>query len=198
MKRQKFLFLIHLIFLMDEIEHLRQVLDYLPCKVCEEIVPEGERKYLCTVCARINRVVSAEKAIPKWKVEGEEVVAIEGMEIEELKPKVRIIEGEEEKGEEIEETEKIEVLEIGEEIKEEEVQIEEELPEWEAIGEPYKYGEYTLYTKEVELRGGRKQKIYFFSKKEQEDATPAPLPEGYEVKVNDKTGLPFLKKKTEK
>jgi len=182
---------------MDEMEHLRQVLDYLPCSVCEEEVPEEERKYLCTVCARLNRVVSAEKAIPKWKVEDGKIVATEGMEIEELKPKIKIVEKsekEEKKEEEIKE--EVEVLEIGEEIEEGEVEIEEELPEWEAIEEEvYKQGDYTLYTKEVVLRGGRKQRIYFFSKKQPENATPCPLPEGYEVKVNEKTGLPFLKKK---
>ncbi|RLD41483.1 MAG: hypothetical protein DRI88_12520 [Bacteroidetes bacterium] len=60
--------------------------------------------------------------------------------------------------------------------------------------EPYRHGDYTLYTKEVILRGNRKQKIYFFSKKKPENAMPIPLPEGYEGKVNEK-GLPFLKKK---
>jgi len=177
-----------------ELEHLRQVLDYLPCTICEERISEEERKYLCTVCARINRIVSAEKAIPKWKVENGEIVAIEGMEIEELKPKIKVIEKEEVEEEEVSE-EEVEVLEIGEEIKEEELEIEEELPEWKAVDEPYKHGEYILYTKEVKLRGGRKQRIYFFSKKQPEDATPCPLPEGYEVKVNEKTGLPLLKKR---
>jgi len=177
-----------------ELEHLRQVLDYLPCTICEERTSEEERRYLCTVCARINRVVSAEKAIPKWKVEDGKIVAIEGMEIEELKPKIKVIERKVEKEEEVSE-EEVEVLEIGEEIKEDELEIEEELPEWKAVDEPYKYGEYTLYTKEVMLRGKRKQRIYFFSKKQPEDATPCPLPEGYEVKVNEKTGLPLLKKR---
>ncbi len=179
--------------LMDEIEieHLRRVLDYIPCVKCEEITTEEERKYLCTICGRLNRIVSAEKAIPKWRIEGEDIIAVEGVEIEELKPTIKIIEEKEE-----EMKEEIEVLEIGEEIKEEEIQIEEELPEWNSIEEKiYTHGDYTLYTKEVFLRGGRKQRIYFFSKKKLDDATPSPLPEGYKVGVNKKTGLPFLKKK---
>lgn len=179
---------------MEEMEHLRQVLDYVPCAVCEETVPEEERAYLCTVCARLNRVISAEKAIPKWKVEGEEIVAVEGMAIDELKPRVTVLEEEEEEPQP--ELEEIEVLEIGAVIREDEVPIEEELPEWKAVSEePYTHGDYTLYTKEVVMRGGRKQWIFFFSKKVPEDATPIALPEGYMVGVNKKTGLPFLKKK---
>ncbi|MCD6513264.1 MAG: hypothetical protein J7K61_06670 [Thermoplasmata archaeon] len=70
------------------------------------------------------------------------------------------------------------------------------MPEWDSVEEdPYRHGDYTLYTKEVLLRGNRKQRIYFFSKKEKvEGAIPSPLPEGYEVRINEK-GLPFLKKK---
>ncbi len=181
---------------MNELEHLRQILDYMPCKICEEKIPEEERKYLCSVCARLNRVVSAEKALPKWKFEEGKIIA-EGIEIEDLKPSVKIFEKKEkiEKKEEMEELEKLEILEIGERIEEEEIQIEEELPEWKAINDVYKIGEYTLYTKEVKLRGGRKQRIYFFSKKKPENAIPCSLPEGYEVKINERTGLPFLKKK---
>lgn len=176
---------------MNEMENLRKVLDYIPCTKCEEEISEEERKYLCSVCARLNRLIAAEKVIPKWKVVGEEIVPAEGIEMEELKPKIKIIRKEEEE----EEEEELEILEIGEEIKEEEVEIEEEIPRWEAINDVYRYGEYTLYTKEVELRGGRKQRIYFFSKKQPEDAKPCALPEGYEVKINKKNGLPFLKKK---
>ena len=178
---------------MDEMQHLRQVLDYMPCSICENVVPEEERRYMCSVCARINRIISADRAIPKWKLEDGEIVPIEGMAMEELKPTIRIIEKEEEIEEEKVE---MEVLEVGEDIKDEELTIEEEIPEWEALeDEVYTHGEYTLYTKEVLLRGKRKQRIYFFSKKEMKDATPCPLPEGYEVGVNKKTGLPYLRKK---
>ncbi|MEA2055111.1 MAG: hypothetical protein U9O96_08435 [Candidatus Thermoplasmatota archaeon] len=175
-----------------ELEHLVMVLDYLPCKICEETIPEEERKYLCTVCSRINRSVSAEIEVPRWRVENEEVVAIDGREIEELKPSISIAREEEE--EEIGK-EELEVLEIGVKIPEEEVEVEEELPEWGTFYEGhFTFGEYTLYTKEVLLRGRRKQRIYFFSKKKKDDAEPCAKPEGYEVKVNEKTGLPLLKK----
>jgi len=178
-----------------ELGHVRMVLDYLPCRMCEEVVPEGERAYLCTVCSRISRNVAAEIEVPRWKVEEDEIVAIDGRDIEELKPSISLVEEEEEEQEEAEETEVLEVLEVGVEIPEEEVEVEEELPEWETVEEsPFTYGDYTLYTKEVTLRGGRKQRIYFFSKNGKADAKPCAKPEGYEIKVNEKTGLPFLKK----
>jgi hypothetical protein len=53
---------------------------------------------------------------------------------------------------------------------------------------------YYLHTKEVELTGGRKQKIYYFAGEAGENALKD-LPEGYEVVENAKTGLPLLKRK---
>lgn len=179
---------------MDEIGHLRQVLDYIPCNICEETTTENERNYMCTICSRLNRIVSAEKAVPRWKIENGNIVAIEGMAIDEFKPTITLIEPE--KHIKKPECVKIEILEIGEIIGPDEIPVEEELPEWESINEkPYQRGEYTLYTKEAVLRGDRKQRIYFFSKKDQEDAIAIPLPEGFRVGINKKTGLPYLKKK---
>jgi len=51
---------------------------------------------------------------------------------------------------------------------------------------------YILHSKEVTLRGGRKQRIYFFAREEKEGACD--LPDGYEVIENSRTGLPMLKK----
>ena len=59
----------------------------------------------------------------------------------------------------------------------------------------YRYGEYTLYTSDVELRSGRIQTIYFFSKKLPEHGVPCSKPDGFTVGVNPKTGMPYLKKK---
>ena len=180
---------------MEEMEHLRQILDYIPCVTCEELVPEEERLYMCTLCSRLSRVISAEKALPKWKLEGKNIIAVEGLELDELRPSIRIVEPEKTIAESL--IEEIEILEIGVIISEEEIPIEEELPEWESITvKPYTYKGYTLYTKEVILKGNRKQRIYFFSKKEPaKGSSPTVLPKGYRVKVNKKTGLPFLKKK---
>lgn len=51
---------------------------------------------------------------------------------------------------------------------------------------------YYLHSKEVTLRGGRKQVIYYFGREAKENACD--LPEGYEVMENSRTGLPMLRK----
>ncbi len=53
--------------------------------------------------------------------------------------------------------------------------------------------EYFLHSKEVILKGGRKQRIFFFAGAIQEGAVDA-LPIGYAIGENSKTGLPILKK----
>ena len=84
---------------------------------------------------------------------------------------------------------------------------EETTEEWESfdekkIGESEKkeivgfmHGDYTLYEKVIETKGGKKRKVRFFSIAQPEDGEPIELPKGYEVKENKKTGLPYLKKK---
>jgi len=52
---------------------------------------------------------------------------------------------------------------------------------------------YYLHSRDVTLRGGREQTIYFFAQTEKEGAMDA-LPAGYEVSENPRTGLPLLKK----
>lgn len=52
---------------------------------------------------------------------------------------------------------------------------------------------YYLHSKEVNLRGGKKQRIYYFAGNPTEFALDN-LPEGYEVIENARTGLPMLKK----
>jgi hypothetical protein len=59
----------------------------------------------------------------------------------------------------------------------------------------YTHEGWTLYTRDVTLKGGRKQTIYFFSKRTPNSGTPCELPSGYSVGVNKRTGLPYLKKK---
>jgi hypothetical protein len=52
---------------------------------------------------------------------------------------------------------------------------------------------YYLHMKEVTLRGGRKQTIYFFAQDVRDGALDA-VPAGYMVMENERTGLPMLKK----
>lgn len=53
---------------------------------------------------------------------------------------------------------------------------------------------YTLHAREVALKGGHKQVIYFFSQRAPKSGVPVDMPEGYKVAVNKRTGLPYLKK----
>ncbi len=53
---------------------------------------------------------------------------------------------------------------------------------------------YYLHTKEVKLKGDRKQRIYYFAGEAGKNALDA-LPAGYEVMENKRTGLPMLRKK---
>jgi hypothetical protein len=58
----------------------------------------------------------------------------------------------------------------------------------------YKHEDYTLHAREVVLKGGHKQTIYFFSQRQPKAGEPVDLPEGYKVAVNKRTGLPYLKR----
>lgn len=52
---------------------------------------------------------------------------------------------------------------------------------------------YILHSKDVTLRGGRRQTIYYFAREEKDGAMDE-LPNGYEVMENSRTGLPMLRK----
>jgi len=54
---------------------------------------------------------------------------------------------------------------------------------------------YYLHSKEVVLRGGRPQTIYYFAKAEKKQDSVDKIPAGYEVSENKRTGLLFLRKK---
>ncbi|EMR75511.1 hypothetical protein MBGDF03_00647 [Thermoplasmatales archaeon SCGC AB-540-F20] len=60
---------------------------------------------------------------------------------------------------------------------------------------PYTQGDYTLYEKEMKTSAGKKRTIHFFSKKKPDIGEAVQLPEGYGVKINKRTKLPYLKKK---
>lgn len=52
---------------------------------------------------------------------------------------------------------------------------------------------YYLHQKDVTLKGGRVQRIYYFAREEKEGTIDA-VPEGMMVVENPRTGLPILKK----
>ncbi len=53
---------------------------------------------------------------------------------------------------------------------------------------------YYLHSKEVKLKGDRKQRIFYFAGEAAKNALND-LPAGYEVMENKRTGLPMLRKK---
>jgi YHS domain-containing protein len=53
---------------------------------------------------------------------------------------------------------------------------------------------YYLHTKEVVLKGDRKQRIFYFASEAGSNSLDK-LPAGYEVMENKRTGLPMLRKK---
>ena len=72
----------------------------------------------------------------------------------------------------------------------------DEVPEQkQKVTKTYRYGDYALYRKEITVGPGKKRTIHFFSRTELEDGGPVDLPKGYEVKVNKKTGVPYIRKK---
>ncbi len=58
----------------------------------------------------------------------------------------------------------------------------------------YKYGEYLLYKRQVQLKSGSTVTIHFFSKKKPKSGTPSPLPKHFHVKINKRSKMPYLKK----
>jgi len=56
------------------------------------------------------------------------------------------------------------------------------------------YKDYTLYKREVLLRGGRPQTIYYFAKSTPKSGEPCDLPEGYKICENPKTKFAYIKK----
>ncbi|MEE9278425.1 MAG: hypothetical protein V3V06_08440 [Dehalococcoidia bacterium] len=54
---------------------------------------------------------------------------------------------------------------------------------------------YFLHGKDVVLKNGREQRIYYFAKTIKEGAIDA-IPEGFIISENTQTGLPVLKKGT--
>ena len=53
---------------------------------------------------------------------------------------------------------------------------------------------YFLHTREVTLKNGRKQTIYYFARDIRDNDALAAVPEGYKVVETEKTGLPLLKR----
>lgn len=59
---------------------------------------------------------------------------------------------------------------------------------------PYMYNGYTLHSRMVKLKNAGEQTIYFFAKRKPKRGSPVALPEGFVVRVSDRTGLPYLQR----
>jgi hypothetical protein len=57
---------------------------------------------------------------------------------------------------------------------------------------------YYLHTREVTLKNGRKQRIYFFARDVRDKMSLEAVPEGYMVVETTRTGMPVLKRTTPK
>jgi hypothetical protein len=53
---------------------------------------------------------------------------------------------------------------------------------------------YILHSKDVTLRNGRQQRIFYFARAEKDGEALDAVPAGYLVGENQRTGLPFLSK----
>ena len=53
---------------------------------------------------------------------------------------------------------------------------------------------YYLHFKDVNLKGGRQQRIYFFARNVRDGSLDG-VPDGYKVVETTRTGMPILKKK---
>ncbi len=53
---------------------------------------------------------------------------------------------------------------------------------------------YYLHTREVTLKNGRKQTIFFFARDVRPDSSLDAVPAGYEVMETQRTGMPVLKR----
>ncbi|MEN8253148.1 MAG: hypothetical protein ABFQ62_02090 [Patescibacteria group bacterium] len=53
---------------------------------------------------------------------------------------------------------------------------------------------YYLHTKDVTLKNGRVQTIYFFARDVREEGALEEVPEGYEVMETKRTGMPVLRR----
>lgn len=91
------------------------------------------------------------------------------------------------------------IREVEEEIQRIEGELEDLAQKQDALGaqtgpdEPFTFRDYQLYRRETDV-AGRNQTLFYFSRDDQPDADPSALPPGYEVAVNARSGLPYLRK----
>ena len=63
-----------------------------------------------------------------------------------------------------------------------------------AADAPFTHNGYTLYARPTRTRGGGETTFYFFAKNAPGSGTPSTKPAAYDVGVNERTGLPYLRR----
>ncbi|MFA5943981.1 MAG: amino acid permease [Candidatus Thermoplasmatota archaeon] len=63
-----------------------------------------------------------------------------------------------------------------------------------ALATGFRHLGYTLYRRDIETKSGATRPLYFFAKGTPKSGVPSAKPSGYGVGVNDRTGLPYLRK----
>ena len=58
----------------------------------------------------------------------------------------------------------------------------------------FRHNNWILYKSEIILENGSKKTFHFFSKYRPNKGESCDLPKGFIVKINERTGLPFLRK----
>ena len=58
----------------------------------------------------------------------------------------------------------------------------------------FRYNNWILYKSEIILENGSKRTFHFFSKYRPNKGESCDLPKGFIAKINERTGLPFLRK----
>jgi hypothetical protein len=59
----------------------------------------------------------------------------------------------------------------------------------------FRFNGYNLYKKVIKINDEDNRIIHFFAKEPPETGEPTTLPKGYEVKINRRTGVPYIRKK---
>lgn len=61
----------------------------------------------------------------------------------------------------------------------------------------YTYKDWTLYKRDVKLKGGKNQTIYFFAKRKPKSGVPCDMPEGYRLLESKASGsgMPYVTKR---
>ena len=59
----------------------------------------------------------------------------------------------------------------------------------------YSFEKWNLYKAEIELKDNKRRTLHFFSTRTPKRGIPCDLPKGFTISANERTGLPYLKRR---